>query len=325
MFMIFESRNYLEIMGKVEDRRSKRSKRQKPARFASPTDSSVATNNEPTPNLAQEIQKSFPPVEHSIKREDQTRNVNIIDFVNIRTRPANTKKTVQASTSPINAMKKIKRRRNSDTSSDEERWLNAIETGKLDDVDEELKKIKDPKLMTARQRAMYERTQDADTNMIGFVEELIALPSGYKEKEKPQTAEEIQKAALKSQKRKQQADERREKDKQKTMDRLLKKQDSSKQRSGVRNKQAQKPSHPKLTYMNTIEGSYILVPPGHEFPMEAKVSRPPLPAQFCCISDCKNRKAYSCSKTNVPLCSLVCYRKHLTAAKLEQKNPNRIV
>ncbi|XP_034652627.1 INO80 complex subunit B [Drosophila subobscura] len=314
-------------MGKVEDRRSKRAKRQKPARFASPTESSLAspaTNTEPTPTLCQDTFKSLPLLEYSAKREAQTRNVNI-QFVNIRTRPASTKKPAQASTSLSNAMKKIKRRRNSDTSSDEERWLNAIETGKLDDVDEELKKIKDPKLMTARQRAMYERTQDSDNNMIGFVEELIALPSGYKEKEKPQTAEEIEKAALKSQKRKQQADERREKDKQKTMDRLLKKQESSKQRSGARSKQAQKPSHPKLTYMNTIEGAYILVPPGHEFPMEAKVSRPSPPAHFCYISDCGNRKAYSCSKTNVPLCSLVCYRKHITAAILQQDNPNRIV
>ncbi|XP_022218361.2 INO80 complex subunit B [Drosophila obscura] len=314
-------------MGKIEDRRSKRSKRQKPARFASPTESSLeslALNIEPTPAPCQEIPKSLALVEHSVNREAQTRNVNILEFVNIRTRPACTKKSAQASTSPNNAMKKIKRRRNSDTSSDEERWLNAIETGKLDDVDEELKKIKDPKLMTARQRAMYERTQDADSNMIGFVEELIALPSGYKEKEKPQTAEEIQKAALKSQKRKQQADERREKDKQKTMDRLLKKQESSKHRSGVRNKQAQKPSYPQLTYINTIEGAYILVPPGHQFPMEAKVSRPPPPPQFCCISDCVNRKTYSCSKTNVPLCSLVCYRKHRTAENL-QKNAKRIV
>ena len=47
----------------------------------------------------------------------------------------------------------------SGTSSEEERWLDAIESGKLEEVDDELKKIKpkDPKLMTARQRAMYER------------------------------------------------------------------------------------------------------------------------------------------------------------------------
>lgn len=49
--------------------------------------------------------------------------------------------------------------KDSGTSSEEERWLDAIESGKLEEVDDELKKIKpkDPKLMTARQRAMYER------------------------------------------------------------------------------------------------------------------------------------------------------------------------
>lgn len=63
-------------------------------------------------------------------------------------------------------------------SSDEERWLKAIETGKLDEVDDELKKIKkkDPKTMTARQRAMFDRKSDNKE----FIEELVALPSGIK-------------------------------------------------------------------------------------------------------------------------------------------------
>jgi hypothetical protein len=40
---------------------------------------------------------------------------------------------------------------------EEEKWLNAVEAGNyssLDKIDSELKNIKDPKLMTARQRAM---------------------------------------------------------------------------------------------------------------------------------------------------------------------------
>lgn len=78
-------------------------------------------------------------------------------------------------------------------------------------VDDELKKIKpkDPKLMTARQRAMFERKTDTEPNQ--SVEQLMSLPTGYKEK--VMTAEAIQKAALKSLKRKQLADEKREKDK----------------------------------------------------------------------------------------------------------------
>lgn len=63
--------------------------------------------------------------------------------------------------------------------------------------------------MTARQRAMFERKTDAEPNP--GVEQLMSLPTGYKEK--VMTAEAIQKAALKSLKRKQLADEKREKDK----------------------------------------------------------------------------------------------------------------
>lgn len=64
--------------------------------------------------------------------------------------------------------------------------------------------------MTARQRAMFERKSDADPNP-NFEQQLMSLPTGYKEK--VMTAEAIQKAALKSLKRKQLADEKREKDK----------------------------------------------------------------------------------------------------------------
>lgn len=77
---------------------------------------------------------------------------------------------------------KKKKSKDGGVSSDEERWLDALESGKLEEMDDELKKIKpkDPKLMTARQRAMYERGSDKDQNPAG--EMLMALPSGYKEK-----------------------------------------------------------------------------------------------------------------------------------------------
>ncbi|XP_030557451.1 INO80 complex subunit B [Drosophila novamexicana] len=299
-------------MGKSEDRRSKRSKRQKPARFASPTESPPSQTQAicvPEPVEMATTQPAAPtPVKPTLTTPSVYNNKT-----NERTRPASSTKSLPGiSTPPSTSTKKSRKRRNSDTSSDEERWLNAIETGKLEDVDDELKKIKDPKLMTARQRAMYERTQDAEPALAGFVEELIALPSGYREKEKPQTAEEIQKAALKSQKRKQQADERREKDKQKTMERLLKKQESGKQRSAAaRNKQNQKLTRPSLTYINSLDGVYIIVPPGQEFPIQAQSAIKPPPRQLCGIPGCTNRKVYSCSKTNIPLCSLACYRKNL--------------
>lgn len=38
---------------------------------------------------------------------------------------------------------------------EEDEWLDALEEGRLEEVDEELKKMRDPKLMTARQVRLY--------------------------------------------------------------------------------------------------------------------------------------------------------------------------
>ncbi|XP_061395966.1 INO80 complex subunit B-like [Musca vetustissima] len=166
--------------------------------------------------------------------------------------------------------------------------------------------------MTARQRAMYDRNNDVDSAP-GFTETLIALPTGYKEKEKPQTAEEIQKAALKTLKRKQQADEKREKDKKKTMERLLKKQES-KNRSSAKPKN-QKEATPVISYKNTAEGAFIHLPVGVEFPFKPQAPKEPPPRQLCGIPGCGQPKVYNCSKTNLPLCSFACYRKNVQSLK----------
>ncbi|XP_055917420.1 INO80 complex subunit B [Eupeodes corollae] len=197
----------------------------------------------------------------------------------------------------------------SGTSSDEERWLDAIESGKLEEVDDELKKIKDPKLMTARQRAMYERSTDKEPSPGGEV--LMSLPTGYKEK--VMTAEAIEKALLKSQKRKQLADEKREKDKKKTMERLLKKQET-KQRSQGKNK-AVKTQEPVITYRNTYEGATVTMPADFDFPLKPQLANDPPKPILCGIPGCRNLKVYNCSKTNLPLCSFVCYRKNVEALK----------
>lgn len=175
-------------------------------------------------------------------------------------------------------------------------------------MDEELKKIKpkDPKMMTARQRAMYERGTDKETIPGGEV--LLALPSGYKEK--VMTAEAIQKAALKSQKRKQLADEKREKDKKKTMDRLLKKQESKNLKNASKGKPIKK-QEPMIVYKNNSTEISLSLPPGIQFPLEAK---PPIEAPkpiACGVDGCNNIKKYCCSKTGIPLCSLECYKKNL--------------
>ena len=51
-------------------------------------------------------------------------------------------------------------RKRNDSEEEEEKWLDAVESGNLHTVDDELKRIRDPKLMTARQRAMVTKKSD---------------------------------------------------------------------------------------------------------------------------------------------------------------------
>lgn len=186
-------------------------------------------------------------------------------------------------------MKKKKGKNNKDEpgSSDEERWLKAIETGKLDEVDDELKKItkKDPKMMTARQRAMFDRKTDNKE----FTEELVALPSGIFElssinlikfyiyliiigyREKVLTPEMLQKKAIKSQKRKQQADEKRENDKKRTMERLLKKHES-KSKINAKGRMARKAVN-NIVYVSRGDSVSLLFPEGIDFPLKSSSTK----------------------------------------------------
>ncbi|XP_075212667.1 INO80 complex subunit B isoform X2 [Lycorma delicatula] len=204
--------------------------------------------------------------------------------------------------------KKKKKGKESGTSSEEERWLDAIESGKLEEVDDELKKIKpkDPNLMTARQRAMFERKTDKEATPD---QQLLALPSGYREK--VMTPEMVQKAAIKSQKRKQQADEKREKDKKKTMERLLRKQESKMGKVASRGKNARR-QVPLVIYRKAQDGITVYFPPDMpDIPLKPVIA-PPLPTiRMCDVNGCKNIRKYSCSKTGKSLCSLSCYEKNL--------------
>lgn len=199
------------------------------------------------------------------------------------------------------------RNKDSGTSSEEERWLDAIESGKLEQVDDELKKIKDPKLMTARQRAMYERGTDKEPSPGGEI--LMALPSGYKEK--VMTAEAIQKAQIKSQKRKQLADEKREKDKKKTMERLLKKQESKISKNSKN--RPTKTAVPMISYKNTLFGATITFPPNTALPFSKQAID--TPKEFIPCALCGSAKKYSCSRTNIPLCSFKCYKMNVASLK----------
>jgi INO80 complex subunit B len=193
--------------------------------------------------------------------------------------------------------------------------------------------------MTARQRAMYEKNNDSSptsptsktrkslpstmaiidgvqANVSSSGQLLLALPNFKvkKEKEKlPLTAEDIEKSKEKAQKRKQLADEKREKDKKKTMERLLKKQDSKTVKSAkIR---PLKQQVPVISYKNTLNGIFLNFPPNCEFPLKAKTAIDPPKPVPCGIQGCTNLKKYSCSKTNIPLCSLECYKKNVESVK----------
>ncbi|XP_033748210.1 INO80 complex subunit B-like [Pecten maximus] len=180
-----------------------------------------------------------------------------------------------------------------DTSDEEKEWLDALEKGELDDSGM-LKKSKDPKLLTARQRALIHGNKE---------EALLELPSGYKQVEL--TEEQQLKRQQRAKKRRQQAHEKREKDKKLTLDRLLKKQDSKKKGKG-----SKKANIPRFRYTNNQSGVAVSVPIGFQLPFTAQAARPPKGKEPCSISGCKNIKKYSCSRTGVPLCSLACYKKN---------------
>jgi len=87
---------------------------------------------------------------------------------------------------------------------------------------------------------------------------------GYREK--VLAPEMLQKKAIKSQKRKQQADEKRENDKKRTMERLLKKHES-KSKTNAKGRMAKKTVN-NIIYISKNEKVSLLFPEGVEFPLK---------------------------------------------------------
>ncbi|XP_032785312.1 INO80 complex subunit B [Daphnia magna] len=209
-----------------------------------------------------------------------------------------------------------------DGSSGEEAWLKALESGKLEEIDDELKKIKNPKLMTVRQRALLERKGELQNEEI-IKEELVALPTGYKEQ--VMTEELLKKKAIKSERRREVAAQKREKEKKRTIDRLLLKKESKLNKSCAPSISASTSSavvsvsnHTSCyTWKQTYEGGITFsVPIGTEFPLVPQSAKDPPAGIKCGVKGCVNLKRYSCSKTGVPLCSLQCYKQNLTLERL---------
>ncbi|RWS22005.1 uncharacterized protein B4U80_01757 [Leptotrombidium deliense] len=198
-------------------------------------------------------------------------------------------------------------RKKGQASDEEDDWLKALEEGRLHEFDEELKKMNDPKLMTARQRALLiSKTEKSNK------EDVTSTVSKAKAEETIDK-ETLEKNLLKARKRRQQAEEKKEKDKKLTIERLLNKKSDSggKCGSGVKGKK-KKPETPKISYINSQNGIYVCFPENMipEFEVFSNFDvKPESPkVVLCARNGCKNRKKYSCSKSKLPCCSLECYR-----------------
>ncbi|XP_056156576.1 INO80 complex subunit B [Lampris incognitus] len=180
---------------------------------------------------------------------------------------------------------------------EEERWLDALEKGELDD-NGELKKEIDESLLTARQKALLHKQQS---------QPLLELPMGYKEKE--MTAEMMQKREERARKRRLQAAKKAEENKNQTIERLTK--TSKAKIKSMREKRSRQAQCPMIRYTDNARGMAISFPVGVTTPASVAPRPVPLAPVSCGVRGCANLKRYSCSKTGVPLCSLQCYRKNL--------------
>ncbi|XP_043918228.1 INO80 complex subunit B [Protopterus annectens] len=178
---------------------------------------------------------------------------------------------------------------------EEEKWLDALEKGELDD-NGELKKEIDESLLTARQKALLHKQSQP----------LLELPMGYKEKE--MTEEMMIKREERARKRRLQAAKKAEENKNQTIERLTK-TNKAKVKT-LKEKKARQFQSPMVRYVNTVEKITVSFPQGTLSPLPS--SKLPVRTPLVCgVSGCSNLKKYSCSKTGVPLCSIECYKQNL--------------
>ncbi|XP_006035782.1 INO80 complex subunit B [Alligator sinensis] len=180
---------------------------------------------------------------------------------------------------------------------EEERWLDALEKGELDD-NGELKKEVDESLLTARQKELLHKQQS---------QPLLELPMGYKAK--ALTEEMLVKREERARKRRLQAAKKAEENKNQTIERLTK--TSKAKVTALRERRARPAPCPMVRYCSRADGAALCFPPGVASPLvPCAAPAPPLPT-LCGVRGCPNPRRYACSRTGLPLCSLACYRKNL--------------
>ncbi len=216
-----------------------------------------------------------------------------------------------------------------DSSDEEERWLDAVDKGEDVSavVDPELRSIKNPKLMTARQRAMAERAAAAEEDLPApTLEEEGHLALDYyggkkkasqAEDEDEEDAEEKRRLKeIKVQKRKEAEQEKKEAAKKETMDKLLKKKEAkvdkkaSAAAAAMSSREEMRERVPMITYKQAVDQTWYALPEGHEYALSPKKVPPPAEKRLCGREGCAKPRSYTCSKTGIPLCSLECYKKN---------------
>ena len=212
-----------------------------------------------------------------------------------------------------------KKRKRQNSADEEEKWLEAVDSGNLPAVDAELKAIRDPKLMTARQRAVMDRKNDDYSNETDSGHLSLSYLSAKKSSKNGSLVdeEEMQRLkAIKSAKRKEIELEKREQDRIKTVEKLLTSKSSTLKNTALSQTSAaivsSRKQVPKISYVHRKEGPLLTFPKGMDIPISAKKPvDPPVPIK-CSIENCQNIKKYNCSKTGKPLCSLYCYKQNST-------------
>ncbi|XP_059883732.1 INO80 complex subunit B isoform X2 [Delphinus delphis] len=192
---------------------------------------------------------------------------------------------------------------------EEQRWLDALEKGELDD-NGDLKKEINERLLTARQRALLQKARSQPSP-------ILSLPVAGGCPAPALTEEMLLKREERARKRRLQAARRAEEHKNQTIERLTKTVAPSGRggrgaaRGERRGGRAAAPA-PMVRYSSGAQGSTLSFPPG--VPAPAPVSQrpsPSAPAPRCSVPGCPHPRRYACSRTGQALCSLQCYRINL--------------
>lgn len=192
---------------------------------------------------------------------------------------------------------------------DEEAWLDALEAGELDERGE--LRRDGPQQMTQRQRAKIDREQEEA--------ELEATALANVRPPSPLSAEALARKQEANRRRKLIAEKQAHDEKQATVQKLLKKQSSSKVKKAA--EQADKTSAEsrdriRMTgawyrYINKKDSISLELNNGATYPIEAskaEENREPKQKQKCSAKDCTEDRRYAVASNNLPVCSLKCYR-----------------